>query len=177
MEAVFVRHTSVDVPKGTCYGQSDVDVAATFPEEAAIVKARLQAMRPFDAAYASPLQRAVKLAAFCGYEKPVLDNRLKEMSMGEWEMRRYEDITDPYIEKWYADYLHLPTPGGEGFPQLYHRVASFLDELRQREENRVVIFAHGGVLACAGIYAGLYTANQALAHQVPYGGILPLSFQ
>ena len=35
MEVILVRHTSVDVPKGTCYGQTDVPVAATFEVEAA----------------------------------------------------------------------------------------------------------------------------------------------
>lgn len=41
MELTMIRHTSVDVPKGTCYGQSDVALASTFLEEAAAVKEKL----------------------------------------------------------------------------------------------------------------------------------------
>ena len=171
MEVILVRHTSVDVPKGTCYGQSDVPVAATFEQEAELTKQNLAQYLPFDAVFASPLTRARRLAAYCGYPQPRLDNRLKEMYMGEWEMQSYEEITDPYKEEWYNDYMHLPTPGGEGFPQVYQRVAAFLDELRQKDYQRVAVFAHGGVLICAGIYGGLFSEADAWDHLVPYGGM------
>ena len=42
--------------------------------------------------FPSPLTRARKLAAYCGYPNPTLDDRLKEMNMGDWEMRLYDDI-------------------------------------------------------------------------------------
>lgn len=171
MEIILIRHTSVDVPKGTCYGQSDVPVAATFEQEAKVTKQNLAQYLPFDEVYASPLTRAKMLAHFCGYPQPRLDDRLKEMDMGEWEMQRYDDITNPYKEAWYNDYMHLPTPGGEGFPQLYLRVAAFLDELKNKHHQRVAIFAHGGVLICAGIYAGLFASEKAWDHLVSYGGI------
>lgn len=171
MEVILIRHTSVDVPKGTCYGQSDVPVATTFAEEAEVTRQKLEPYQPFDAVYASPLTRARLLAAYCGYPRPRLDNRLKEMNMGEWEMQLFDEITDPYIEEWYNDYMHLPTKGGEGFPQIYERVAAFLDELKTKDYQRVAVFAHGGVLICAGLYGRLFTEEDAWDHLVPYGGI------
>lgn len=171
MEVILIRHTSVDVPRGTCYGQSDVPVAETFEQEAADTLQALEPYKPFDEVFASPLTRARLLAAYCGYPKPRLDGRLKEMFMGEWEMRLYDEITDPYKEEWYNDFMHLPTPGGEGFPQLYARVAGFLDELRTAPYRRVAVFAHGGVLICAGIYGGLFTSEEAWDHQTGFGGI------
>jgi alpha-ribazole phosphatase len=146
-------------------------VAATFEQEAEVTKQNLAQYLPFDAVFASPLTRARRLAAYCGYPQPRLDNRLKEMYMGEWEMQSYEEITNPYKEEWYNDYMHLPTPGGEGFPQVYQRVAAFLDELRQKDYQRVAVFAHGGVLICAGIYGGLFSEADAWDHLVPYGGM------
>ena len=131
MNIVFVRHTRVNVPPGTCYGWTDVPLADTFEAEAAVTKARLEAYGPFDAAYTSPLSRARRLADFCGYADAVIDDRLKELNMGQWEMQRYEDIHDGHIEEWYRDYLHVATPGGESFMQQCERVASFLDELKQ----------------------------------------------
>ena len=92
--------------------------------------------------------------------------------MGEWEMQRYDDIDDPRLQDWYNDYMNIPTPGGESFPMLYKRVATFLDELKTRDLQRVVIFAHGGVLLCAGLYAGCYTQEEAWDHMTPYGGIM-----
>ncbi|MBR5730245.1 MAG: alpha-ribazole phosphatase family protein [Prevotella sp.] len=185
MEVFMIRHTSVDVPKGTCYGWTDVPVAATFEQEAAETKKELERLlsihqQPtantqhlFDKVYSSPLSRASKLAAYCGYPHPRLDSRLKEMFMGDWEMQVFDDIakTDPQILKWYEDYMHLQTTNGEGFPQLYERVADFLDELKKQPYERVAVFAHGGVLVCGGIYAGLFPAEDAFSHLVGYGGI------
>lgn len=171
MEVVLIRHTSVDVPKGTCYGWSDVPVAETFEHEAAETKAQLAAYTPFDAIFSSPLTRARKLAAFCGYAHPEIDDRLKEMYMGDWEMQRYDEIEDGSLQQWYNDYMHLAVTNGESFPILYARVAAFLDELKSRPYHRSAIFAHGGVLICAGIYGGLFSSDHAFEHLTPYGGI------
>lgn len=172
MEIVFIRHTRVAVDKGTCYGQTDVGVADTFEQEAELTRRQLLPLQPFDAVFSSPLSRARLLATYCGYPDAALDDRLKEMSMGEWEMQRYDDITDPRLEAWYKDYMHLPTPGGESFPMLYRRVAGFLDELKaQQRLRRVAVFAHGGVLISAGLYAGLFPESDAWSHLTDYGGI------
>ena len=176
MEIILVRHTSVDVPRGTCYGQTDVPVRDTFEQEASDTLAELRQFLPFDKAYTSPLTRARKLAAFCGFPDALCDNRLMEMNMGEWEMQLYDEIQDSHLEEWYADYMHLPTTGGEGFPQLYQRVASFLDELKEHDYyRRVVIFAHGGVLISAGLYAGLYSEENAWDYLTPFGGLLKIT--
>ena len=99
MELILIRHTSVDVPKGTCYGWSNVPVADTFEEEAAITKKNLLDYGIFDAVFSSPLTRAKKLATYCGYQSPMLDDRLKEMNMGDWEMQRYDEIKDNRLQE------------------------------------------------------------------------------
>lgn len=135
MKVILIRHTSVDVPKGVCYGQTDVPVAATFTEEAEMTKKAL-GDRTFDAVFSSPLTRARLLADYCGYPTPVTDNRLMEMNMGDWEMKRYDDIKDDNLQKWYDDYMHVATTNGESFPMVYERVAGFLDELKQKPYRR-----------------------------------------
>ena len=173
MKVTLIRHTKVDVPKGTCYGWSDVPVANSFEEEAAVTKQNLMKKQPFDAVFSSPLTRARKLAAYCGYPNPTLDDRLKEMNMGDWEMRLYDDIAkeDPHILAWYKDYMHLEATGGESFPLLYDRVSAFLDWLKTQSYDHVAIFAHGGVLICAGIYSGLFAKENAFENLVAFGGI------
>jgi alpha-ribazole phosphatase len=103
--------------------------------------------------------------------KPVLDDRIMEMSMGVWEMQIFDEIKDPRLDAWYKDYMHLPIPGGESFPILYQRVTAFLDEVKTKPYRRIAVFAHGGVLLCAGLYAGLFTEQEAWNHLVEYGGI------
>lgn len=89
--------------------------------------------------------------------------------MGDWEMQHFDEIakTDPHIQEWYKDFMHLNATNGESFLQLYARVADFFDELKKQPYERVAIFAHGGVLICGGIYAGLLPDGRLL--QPPRG--------
>ena len=48
MDIILVRHTSVDVPKGTCYGWTDVPVRNTFEKEAEVTRQSLEQFLPFD---------------------------------------------------------------------------------------------------------------------------------
>lgn len=173
MKIWMVRHTSVDVPAGTCYGQTDVPLKDSFPEEAAQCKANLPDIQ-FDAVYTSPLTRCTRLATACGYPNARYDNRLKEMYFGEWEMQRFDEITGPEALEWYNDYLRHPAKGGESFMDLHNRVASFLDEIKNSQEQNVLVFAHGGVLMTALLYAGKATPETIFSMQPPYGGMICL---
>lgn len=175
MEIILVRHTSVAVAKGTCYGWTDVALSDTFEQEATLTRTALLAYAPFDAAYSSPLSRATRLASFCGFENATIDPRLREMHMGDWEMQRFDEITDENLQRWYADYMNVPTTNGEGFPDIYARVSSFLNMLKTQTHRRVVVFAHGGVLICAGIYAGLFKRENAFDNLTPFGGLLKIT--
>ncbi len=68
MEIIFVRHTSVDVAPGTCYGQSDVPLNESFQQEAEAVRQQLlsKAEHPLRV-YTSPLFRCTRLAEYCGF--------------------------------------------------------------------------------------------------------------
>lgn len=170
MQVYLIRHTHVDIPRGTCYGQTDVPVAATFEAEAQLTKSNLRGIS-FDKVYSSPLTRAYKLACYCGYPEADRDDRLKEMYMGQWEMQRYDEIKDEALQMWYKDYMHLACTGGESYPMLYARVKSFLDELKTKNYQRVAVFAHGGVLICAGVYAGIIPEDKAFEYLTDFGGI------
>ncbi len=172
MEVVLIRHTKVGIEKGTCYGWSDVPLADTFKEEAAATKTNLEKIKmDFDQVYTSPLSRATKLAEYCGFPNAERDDRLKEMNMGDWEMQKYDEIQDEALQLWFNDYMHLSATNGESFPIMYARVSEFLDELKKKQYKKVAIFAHGGVLICAGIYGGLFPMEDCFSHLTTYGGI------
>lgn len=171
MEVTLIRHTSVDVPSGICYGQTDVDLKESFEHESATVKQQLAGIN-FSKVYTSPLSRCTRLATTCGYADAQRDDRLMELNFGAWEMQRWEDIKDPTLQQWFDDYLNVPATGGESFMQQYQRVSSFLDQLKSTNHERVAIFAHGGVLICAQIYAGTITIEEAFSALTPYGGIV-----
>ena len=176
MKIVFIRHTRVNVPQGTCYGQTDVPLADSFLQEAHDVRIGLKSYEPFTKVFTSPLSRACKLADFCGYQNAQTDNRLMEMNLGEWEMQRYDDIKDSKLQAWYKDYLHIPATGGESFQQLYTRVKDFIEELLRTFPNDscVAAFSHAGVLMSAMLYAKMFPESDIFKHQPQYGGILEL---
>ncbi|MBQ4296309.1 MAG: alpha-ribazole phosphatase [Prevotella sp.] len=173
MRVTLIRHTSVAVPPGTCYGWSDVPLADTFEEEAETPRRALQAMA-IDHAWTSPLSRARRLAQYCGFADATPDPRLREMHMGDWEMQRYDDIRDEALQRWYDDYMHLPATGGESFPMLRRRVGAFLDELRTMPYRHVAVFTHAGVIVAAGLHVQLYGEAEAFTHQPPYGGMMDI---
>ena len=175
MEIILVRHTSVALDKGTCYGWTDVELSDTFEQEAHLTRKALSEHAPFDAAYSSPLSRATRLAAFCGYENAIIDPQLREMNMGDCEMQRYDEIVDENLQRWYADYMNVRTTNGEGFPDLYARVSNFLNQLKTQPHRRVVVFAHGGVLICAGIFSGIFKREDAFKNLTPFGGLLKIT--
>lgn len=175
MKAIFVRHTSVAVERGVCYGQTDVPLADTFLSEAENVIKRLREIDPDGKhVYTSPLQRCVMLASICGYSDAIQDARLKEMNFGEWEMQRYDDIKDPRLQEWYDDYFHVCATGGESFEDQQERLRSFILSLKENDIEECLIFTHGGIIMQAMLLAGVYNEDEIFNHQPSYGDVCVL---
>ena len=174
MQLYLIRHTSVDVPKGTCYGQTDVPLAATFECEAQKVKESLDGIA-FDATYCSPLSRCRRLAEYCGHGDAQIDDRLMEINFGEWEMRLFDDIKGAAIEEWYADYIHTRVPGGESFMDQQMRTKAFLDDIKDKGHERVAVFTHGGIIMNAMLLCGMADYNNVFALQPQYGEIVRIN--
>lgn len=167
MEIYIIRHTAVGVPRGICYGQTDVPLKDTFKAEAEAVKRNLSKYC-FDAVYSSPLSRCRRLADYCGYSDALLDSRLKELNFGDWEMGKWHELD---MSIWEKDWVCVPTPNGESFEQLYERLAHFLEELKQKTYERVAVFAHGGIIGAAKSYFGQQDLIYAFDNVVDYGSI------
>lgn len=176
MKLTLIRHTSVSVATGICYGQSDVDVSASFEQEASLVFSKLPLV-PFDAVYSSPLLRCRKLASFCGFNDPILDNRLMELNFGDWEMKQWTTIHDRQLQRWFDNWQEEIPTGGESFKAMTARVEEFLDEIANLSFQRVAIFTHAGVIRSAGIITGRFNANEAFSYQVGYGDTMEISLQ
>lgn len=174
MEIYLIRHTSVNVPAGYAYGQTDVSLQTTFEDEALEVKQKLKDLS-FDKVWTSPLSRCVQLADFCGFQEAEKDDRIKEVNFGDWEMKSWNEISmDSRSAEWFKDWINIPTPNGESFMDQYKRVCSFLNDLKKSGLKRVCVFAHGGVLTCARVYAGEYTLEDAFKNVSSYGGMIKI---
>lgn len=174
MRLLFIRHTSVDVPKGICYGQTDVSVTEKFPEEAASIKKALSKY-DIDKAYTSPLSRCVKLAEACGFNNAIHDNRLMEMNFGAWEMKRYDEISDPRLQQWFDDYINVRATEGESFIDQRKRFISFIESLQPKNNTTIAIFTHAGIIVHAMVLYLHYSIDEAFSRQPSFGSILEVN--
>jgi len=172
-QITLIRHTSVDVASGVCYGQSDVDVSATFVTEAQRVLLDLQE-HTFDAVYCSPLSRCRKLASFCGFAEPIIDDRLLELNFGDWELKVWENISDPQLERWFSDWINEIPTNGESFSEQLVRVNSFIIDLKNTEFQNIVIFTHAGIIRSFGVILEQLPIHEAFNYKVDYGQIIKL---
>lgn len=168
MQLYLIRHTAVGVPQGTCYGQTNVPLKETFETEAEIVKNNLNG-RSFDAVFSSPLGRCRKLAKYCIGHNITYVDRLKELHMGDWEMKMWDDLD---MSRWENDWVTIPAPNGESFQQMYDRVASFFDELKEKDFENVAVFTHGGVISCARVYFKQADIKETFDLMPQYGEIV-----
>lgn len=174
MKIVFVRHTSVNVPKGICYGNTDVQLASTFQQEAQRVKDVLCPYR-FEKVYTSPLSRCTRLAGFCGYPDAIRDARLKEINFGDWEMKSYDEIKDPKLQEWYDDYINVAPPGGESVIDQRNRLEAFISEIKCNDRDTAIgIFTHGGILINALVAYGNKTYSEVYNDIPSYGSIIEI---
>jgi len=146
MRLHLIRHTSLNVPAGICYGQSDVDVSDNFHMECDSLKVKLAQVK-FDAVYASPLQRCTKLAHALGLGEVQLDERLKELHFGDWEMQAWDAIPRDVFDVWASDYANLAPPNGESFSQLHFRTKRFVEDVSSHSQGKeIAVVTHGGVI-------------------------------
>lgn len=175
MKLLLIRHTSVDVRSGVCYGASDVPLRDSFCEEAALVKTRLSGYQ-IDKAFTSPLSRCKRLAEYCGFSHAIADNRLVERNFGDWEGLEYARINDPQLQLWYDDFVHTRATNGESFMDVVARAEGFLEELKEATPplHTLALFTHGGVITALRFLVEHCSLDNILDLQVPYGTVYPL---
>ena len=169
MEVFVIRHTRVAIEPNTCYGQLDIDVAETFEEEAQAVKSQLP--DGFDAIYSSPLIRCAKLAAKFS-EDIHFDDLLKEMHFGDWEGQAWNEIDKEEFDKWRKDFVNISAPQGENLQILSDRFRTFMDNLRKKDHEKVLLVTHGGVIRCIWGYLLDIPLKNVFKIPVDFGEIL-----
>ena len=98
----------------------------------------------FDAAYSSPMQRALRTAQLAGFSDPQVTPLLKEADYGEYEglTSRQIHATNPGWELY-----HDGSPGGESPAQIYARAQRFIAVATSNADaTRLIVFAHGHIL-------------------------------
>lgn len=176
MKLTLVRHTSLQIATGICYGQTDVDVAVSFIQEAAAIKEKLAAIA-VDAAFCSPLLRCVKLADALKLDNITHDDRLKELHFGDWEMQAWNDIPREYFDEWAHNYAHMAPPNGETFSALQMRGVAFINEmLHQYRDKHVLAVTHGGMIRAMVAHVTKMQLQGLFEIEINYGSVTQLDF-
>ena len=124
----LIRHTTPAVAKGVCYGQTDLDVTASFEAEATVIRECLPAA--VGAVYTSPLRRCSMLASRLFPDSPIqLREALMEIHCGDWEMKTWDELPKETVDPWMADFVNIRIPGGESYIDLHTRVSRCWDEI------------------------------------------------
>jgi len=142
MEIILVRHTKVAV-KGICYGFSNVKLANTFIHEKDEVIAKIDSTNAV--VYSSTLSRCIKLAHHISPDFKT-DKRIKELNFGDWELKKWNDLSDPEFNTWMNDYISYRCPNGESLLDMKSRVEAFYKYISSQNYNKVIVVTHGGVI-------------------------------
>jgi len=144
MELVLIRHPPVDLPPGTCYGQLDVPPAPGWESQLDTLKADL--FRASDPVFSSPSRRCALPAQRWGLLPVQHAPELMELSFGDWEGKRWDDIPQHQLTPWMEAYWERSPPGGESMADLNRRVSIWLENTRVLTHRRSIVFTHAGVI-------------------------------
>lgn len=170
MKLTLIRHTSVDVPNGLIYGQTDVKLNDSFQEELQVIKTKIP--NNFDIVFSSPLTRCTTLA--CGLtNKFKADQRLMELNFGAWEGNFWNNIDKtPEAQTWFNDYINIACPEGESYQDMFARVKSFYNELIEFNAENICVITHGGpIRAFIAIIEGV-PAVETFNRTINYGEVI-----
>lgn len=132
-------------------GHRDIPLDSTGLQQAAAAAPSVAAMRP-DVLVVSDLGRARSTAepvlALTGLS-PVVDARLRETSMGDWEGLTRDEIDAGWPgewDRWRSAIADVAPPGGENRSDVAARAAEVVDELDAGHDGTALLVTHGGLI-------------------------------
>ena len=147
MKLFFLRHTSLNVEIDVFYGQTDLDVSDTFEEEVQLIQKKIQNFN-IDTnsikVYSSPLKRCIKLTNKLT-ENYIVDERIKEMNLGDWEMKKMSSISEKEKLDWENNLLSFKIPNGESNNEFLKRLNSFLEDILKLNEDALIVCHAGSI--------------------------------
>lgn len=150
---LLVRHCETGPDYfGRFVGSSDVGLGPMAPEQAERVAEVIEGYGP-EAVYCSPLKRARKTAALIdghiGLGDIAIEDGLKEIDFGRWEGLSFPEIAmrdTELVNRWAVWSPDFAFPEGEAVNDFLARTSEMADSLASRDEETILVIAHGGVV-------------------------------
>lgn len=152
---LIARHgQTVSNREGRFCGHSETELTELGIEQARALGRRLAAT-PIDAAYTSDFSRAIQTAAYILGERgitPRMDQDLRELHYGEWEMVKEREIARRYPDQHRLMRQEDPAwcpPGGEDIAAVRLRTFAALKRIAAAHRHEtVLVVAHGTAITC-----------------------------
>ena len=147
MKLFFLRHTSLNVEIDVFYGQTDLDVSDRFEEEVKLIKKKIKNFNidtNYIKVYSSPLKRCIKLTNKLT-KNYIVDERIKEMNLGDWEMKKMSSISKKDKLDWENNLLSFKIPNGESNNEFLKRLKSFLEDIFKFNEDALIVCHAGSI--------------------------------
>ncbi len=153
MDLIVVTHGAIDCPADLCVGQSDRALSASGFTAIQRLAASWDMPSP-RFLFSSDLRRAKQSAqVFAAHlaTEPLFDPRLREIDMGEWQDRQWDQIARADRQRyryWLDNPIIQAAPAGESFTDLLRRTGTWLASLLTSTEDRdtVVAVVHASTL-------------------------------
>nr|WP_320016360.1 histidine phosphatase family protein [uncultured Desulfobacter sp.] len=157
-------------------GCTDIPLDNTGREQARRWQAPFAAIR-FKQVYTSALSRCRETAVLaCPDSTPVIDRRLNEIDLGDWDGRDFEHIKTNYpdlFEQRGRDIYGFRPPAGESFKDLFHRVSLFFSELPL--SSHTLLVTHAGVIRAMRCFLAGEKMENLLSFKTRYGQLFVLA--
>jgi len=140
----LIRHTTPDIAQGICYGQTDLSLKPSYPQEFERIQHKVY--NNYDLVVSSPLQRCLRLAQTLNTDTLEQDPRIMEYNFGDWELQPWSEFKSAQAEHWMNNFIDQPAPNGDSMISMQTRVMSFWLETLSRDVKRIAVVTHSGVL-------------------------------
>lgn len=154
MKIYIVRHGKVPHNVSKIYNNKNEDLTDNGIRQAIDLRDKIKDIK-FDIVIASPLLRTVHTANILTYydDSIITDDRLLERDCGDLSGQSLE-VTNR--EEYWNYYTDIQYGTSENIKDFFNRVYNFLDELKTKDYEKVLIVAHSGVSkAFSGYFDGI----------------------
>lgn len=143
MKIYLIRHGEVNHNLNKIYSNEDEDLNETGVRQAKELREKIKDIQ-YDVIISSPLLRAKHTADIinCKNRNIIIDERLKERDPGSLNGQSLE-VTDR--NEYWNYYATIQYGTSENIKEFLERVYKFLEELKEKDYNSVIIVAHSGV--------------------------------
>jgi len=148
LELVLVRHGETEFNRADVFrGRADPPLNERGLQQARAA-ARSLATVELEAAYASPLQRALQTAGIIAGPhglKVQAEPLFIDVDYGEWSGKNIDEVKRGWPQQfdlWRKDPESLRFPGGESLVEVGERLSRGLESLRERHQGPVLLVGH-----------------------------------